>query len=81
MKIETIEAVWVRAPIPEAQRHRSDLGVADAFDATIVRVETACGLVGWGEAAGFGRQQGRQCGARGGDQPRARPGAGRRRPP
>ena len=50
MKIKTIEAMWVRALIPEARRHRSDLGVADAFDATIVRVETACGLVGWGEA-------------------------------
>ena len=50
MKIETITARWVHAPIPEAQQHRSDLGVADFFDATIVRIETACGLVGWGEA-------------------------------
>ncbi len=50
MKIATIKAHWVHAPIPKAQQHRSDLGVADFFDATIVRIETACGLVGWGEA-------------------------------
>ena len=50
MKIESITARWAHVPIPKAQQHKSDLGVADYFDATIVRVETACGLVGWGEA-------------------------------
>ena len=50
MKIESIAARWAHVPIPKAQQHKSDLGVADYFDATIVRVETACGLVGWGEA-------------------------------
>ena len=50
MKIESITARWAHVPIPKAQQHKSDLGVADHFDATIVRVETACGLVGWGEA-------------------------------
>ena len=50
MRIARIAARWAHVPIPEAQQHRSDLGVADHFDATIVRVETACGLVGWGEA-------------------------------
>ena len=50
MKIESITARWVHVPIPKAQQHTSDLGVADYFDATIVQVRTACGLVGWGEA-------------------------------
>ena len=50
MKIRSITARWVHVPIPKAQQHKSDLGVADFFDATIVRVETECGLVGWGEA-------------------------------
>ena len=50
MKIKTVTARWAHVPIPASQQHRSDLGVADSFDATIVRVETACGLVGWGEA-------------------------------
>ncbi len=50
MKIATVEATWVHAPIPKARQHRSDLGVADFFDATIVRIETDCGLTGWGEA-------------------------------
>ena len=50
MKIGSIAARWAHVPIPKARQHRSDLGVADHFDATIVRVETECGLVGWGEA-------------------------------
>ena len=50
MRIRSVTARWAHVPIPEAQRHRSDLGVADFFDATIVRIETECGLVGWGEA-------------------------------
>ena len=50
MKIESIAARWAHVPIPKARQHKSDLGVADHFDATIVRIETACGLVGWGEA-------------------------------
>ena len=50
MKIRSVTARWAHVPIPEAQQHRSDHGVADFFDATIVRIETECGLVGWGEA-------------------------------
>ncbi len=50
MKIRSVTARWAHVPIPAAQQHRSDLGVANYFDATIVRVETECGLVGWGEA-------------------------------
>jgi len=50
MKIKSITAHWVRVPIPEAQQHVSDFGRVSSFDATIVRIETACGLVGYGEA-------------------------------
>ena len=50
MKITSISARWVRVPIPEAQQHVSDFGRVSSFDATVVRIETACGLVGYGEA-------------------------------
>ena len=80
MKIESVTARWAHVPIPKAQQHRSDLGVADFFDATIVRIETACGLVGWGGGQGLGRQHGQQRGSGGARQPRPRPGADRRGP-
>jgi len=50
MKIKSVHATWVHVPIPEAQQHLSDFGRISSFDATIVRIETACGLVGYGEA-------------------------------
>lgn len=50
MKIKSVHATWVRVPIPEAQQHVSDFGRISSFDSTIVRIETACGLVGYGEA-------------------------------
>ena len=50
MKIKSVEAIWLRVPIPEAQQHVSDLGRATSFDSALVRVETACGIVGHGEA-------------------------------
>ena len=50
MKIASVTARWIRVPIPEAQRHRSDFGVASSFDMTLVRIETECGVVGHGEA-------------------------------
>ncbi len=37
-------------PIPEAQQHISDFGRIRSFDCTLVRIETACGIVGHGEA-------------------------------
>ena len=46
MKIKSVHATWVHVPIPEAQQHLSDFGRISSFDATIVRIETACGLVG-----------------------------------
>jgi L-alanine-DL-glutamate epimerase-like enolase superfamily enzyme len=50
MKIKSVEANWVRVPIPPEKQHTSDFGRATSFDATIVRIETACGIAGWGEA-------------------------------
>jgi len=50
MKIRSITADWVRVPIPPAQQHLSDFGRISSFDATIVRIETECGIVGYGEA-------------------------------
>jgi L-alanine-DL-glutamate epimerase-like enolase superfamily enzyme len=50
MKIKSVEAVWLRVPIPEAQQHVSDLGRTTSFDTALVRVETECGIVGHGEA-------------------------------
>jgi len=50
MKIKSVHATWVRVPIPPEQQHRSDFGLMRSFDTTIVRIETACGLVGYGEA-------------------------------
>ena len=50
MKITSVQAWWLHVPIPEAQRHRSDFGLVSSFDMTLVRIETANGLVGHGEA-------------------------------
>lgn len=50
MQIKTVQAYWARIPIPEAQQHVSDFGRISSFDATLVHIETACGIVGWGEA-------------------------------
>src|SRR5581483_4600504 len=50
MKIARVDADWLHVPIPEAQQHVSDFGRVASFDCTLVRIETACGLVGHGEA-------------------------------
>lgn len=50
MKIKSVEAKWLRVPIPEDQQHVSDFGRIKSFDSTLVRVETECGIVGHGEA-------------------------------
>lgn len=49
MKIRSVEAIWLRVPIPEEKRHTSSYGRADAFDTVLVRIATECGLVGHGE--------------------------------
>jgi len=50
MKIKSVEARWVHIPIPPERQHVSDFGRTLSFDGTLVRIETECGLVGWGEA-------------------------------
>ena len=50
MKIKSVTATWLHVPIPEAQQHVTDFGRIAAFDTTLVRVETVCGIVGHGEA-------------------------------
>lgn len=49
MQIKSVRARWLRVPITPAEQHRSDFGVATWFDSTLVRIETACGIVGYGE--------------------------------
>lgn len=50
MRITSVEAVWLHVPIPADQQHRSDFGLVESFDSTLVRVEVEGGLVGHGEA-------------------------------
>src|SRR5258705_14014424 len=50
MKIKSDEAFWVHIPIPAERQHASDFGRTLSFDGTLVRIDTACGLTGWGEA-------------------------------
>jgi L-alanine-DL-glutamate epimerase-like enolase superfamily enzyme len=50
MKIKSVEAHWVHIPISPERQHTSDFGRTLSFDGTIVKVETECGVTGWGEA-------------------------------
>src|SRR6202166_2843556 len=50
MKIKSVAAHWVHIPIPPERQHTSDFGKTLSFDGTIVRIETECGITGWGEA-------------------------------
>ena len=50
MRIKSVNATWLHVPIPEARQHTTDFGRITSFDATVVRIETECGLVGLGEA-------------------------------
>jgi L-alanine-DL-glutamate epimerase-like enolase superfamily enzyme len=55
MRILRVQATWCRVPIPYERQHTSDFGRVPTFDSVIVRVETECGITGWGEAkAGVG---------------------------
>lgn len=49
MRIKSVRAWWVRIPIEAGRQHRSDFGQVRTFDAAILRIETADGIVGWGE--------------------------------
>ena len=50
MKIRSVNARWLHVPIPHEQQHVSDFGRIASFDSVLVRIETECGLVGYGEA-------------------------------
>ncbi|MEX0954105.1 MAG: mandelate racemase/muconate lactonizing enzyme family protein [Rhizobiaceae bacterium] len=49
MRINKVQAWWVKIPIEAKRQHRSDFGRLRTFDSAIVRIETDDGLVGWGE--------------------------------
>jgi L-alanine-DL-glutamate epimerase-like enolase superfamily enzyme len=50
MKIRSVRASSLHVPLPEHQQHTTDFGRITAFDSTLVQIETAGGLVGFGEA-------------------------------
>ena len=50
MEIKSVSATWLHVPIPKDKQHVSDFGPTTSLDATLVRIETACGIVGFGEA-------------------------------
>ncbi len=45
MKIVTVSAIPMSAPVPVEKRHRTDLGTKVKSDATLIRIETDSGLV------------------------------------
>ena len=50
MKIKSVTADWLHVPIPEDKQHVTDFGRISSFDSILARVETECGIVGYGEA-------------------------------
>jgi D-galactarolactone cycloisomerase len=50
MRIEEVDAVWLRCPIPPERQHVSDFGRLEHFDMTLVTVTTEGGARGYGEA-------------------------------
>ncbi len=54
MKIARIDVFQADLPYPGGGYRLSGGRVYESFDATVVRVETACGIEGWGESTPFG---------------------------
>jgi L-alanine-DL-glutamate epimerase-like enolase superfamily enzyme len=50
MRIRSVRASWLHVPIPPDRQHTTDFGRIDAFDSTLVRIDTEDGPVGFGEA-------------------------------
>ena len=50
MKIKSVASHCVLIPIPPERQQTCDFGKTLSFDGTIVRIETECGIAGWGEA-------------------------------
>jgi L-alanine-DL-glutamate epimerase-like enolase superfamily enzyme len=49
VRIDHVEARWLRFPIAPERQHTSDFGTAMSFDAMLVEVATDTGLCGYGE--------------------------------
>ncbi|MEM7263167.1 MAG: mandelate racemase/muconate lactonizing enzyme family protein [Planctomycetota bacterium] len=49
-KIRSMDARWLRVPIPRERQHTSDFGRLKTFDMALVRIRTESGLEGFGEA-------------------------------
>jgi len=54
MKIKTIELYGVHLPYAQGSYKLSGGRTYDGFDASIIRIETACGIEGYGESTPFG---------------------------
>src|SRR3954452_8685978 len=52
MKIVSVSAIPMSAPVPTERRHRTDLGTKVKSDVTLIRVETDNGFIGIGAALG-----------------------------
>ncbi len=50
MRIQDVDAHWLRCPIPTEKQHVSDFGRLETFDMALVVVTTEDGLRGYGEA-------------------------------
>jgi L-alanine-DL-glutamate epimerase-like enolase superfamily enzyme len=50
MKIKSVKTHCVHVPIPPEKQYTSDFGRSTSSDATLVRIDTECGLTGWGAA-------------------------------
>ena len=50
MRIRSVRATWLHVPIPPDKQHTTDFGRIDAFDSTLVQIETEGGPTGYGEA-------------------------------
>jgi len=52
VKVVRVRAIPMSDPVPQEQRHRTDLGTKVKSDATLILVETDQGLTGMGAALG-----------------------------
>ncbi len=54
MKIDKIDVFQVELPYSKGRYKLSGGRYFDSFNASIVRITTACGVEGWGESTPFG---------------------------
>ena len=48
MKITAVQAIPMSDPVPEANRHRTDIGTKVESDAALILIETDAGITGMG---------------------------------